>query len=61
MRALIVVAIWLIAGLGATGLMAATLEQLVVPAPAGDGQGYAPPGAPPSGFLADLPRGASKQ
>ena len=56
MRPFAIFAVWLTTGLILTGLIAGTLEQVVVPAGAGGNQAaaYAPPSAAPSQFLANL-------
>ena len=57
MRLFAIFAIWLTTGLIVTGLIAGTLEQVVVPAGARDGSqaaAYVPPSAAPSQFLANL-------
>jgi hypothetical protein len=57
MRPFAIFAIWLTTGLIVTGLIAGTLEQVVIPAGARDGNqatAYAPPSAAPSQFLANL-------
>ena len=57
MRPFAIFAIWLTTGLIVTGLIAGTLEQVVVPGGARDGNqaaAYAPPTAAPSQFLANL-------
>ena len=63
MRPFAIFAIWLTTGLIVTGLIAGTLEQVVVPAGAADGSqaaAYAPPSAAPSQFLANLQQRANR-
>lgn len=62
MRPFAIFAIWLTTGLIVTGLIAGTLEQVVVPAAARDGNqatAYAPPTAAPSQFQASLQQRAN--
>jgi len=62
MRPFAIFAIWLTTGLIVTGLIAGTLEQVVIPAGARDGNqaaAYAPPTAAPSQFLANLQQRAN--
>ena len=57
MRPFAIFAIWLTTGLIVTGLIAGTLEQVVVPGGARDSDqaaAYVPPTAAPSQFLANL-------
>ena len=56
MRPFAIFAVWLTTGLILTGLIAGTLEQVVIPGGAGNGNqaAYAPPTAAPSQFLANL-------
>lgn len=57
MRLVIVFAVWLIAGLVTTGLVAGTLQHVAVDAEASARtSSYAPPTTPPTGFLADASR-----